>query len=75
MNKVMDLFREAGLPDGVVNLLNGAAETVQSICDHKDVKAVTFVGTSKVAEFVSHRCRLLNKRVIALGVNNSLFLF
>lgn len=63
----MTLLKEAGIPDGVVNLVNGTAPVVQRLCDHKDVKAVTFVGTSKVAELLSHRCRLINKRVLALG--------
>ena len=40
---------------------------VQSICDHPDIVAVSFVGSSKVAEIVSKRCRALNKRVLALG--------
>ncbi|KAJ3216456.1 hypothetical protein HK099_005858, partial [Clydaea vesicula] len=67
MNKVMELFKEAGLPNGVINLVNGTAEAVLAICDHPDIKAVTFVGTSHVAEIVSKRCRNLNKRVLALG--------
>ena len=37
------------------------------MCDHLDISAVTFVGSSKVAEIVSTRCRSLNKRVLALG--------
>jgi malonate-semialdehyde dehydrogenase (acetylating)/methylmalonate-semialdehyde dehydrogenase len=67
MSFTMDLLKEAGLPDGVVNLVHGTAKVVQQLCDHPLVKAVTFVGTSKVAEMLSHRCRLLNKRVLALG--------
>lgn len=67
MTFVMEILREAGLPDGVVNLIHGTAPVVQQLCDHKDVKAVTFVGTTKVAEILSHRCRFLNKRILALG--------
>ncbi|KAJ3302129.1 hypothetical protein HDV03_005420 [Kappamyces sp. JEL0829] len=67
MSFVMRLLKEAGLPAGVVNLVHGTAPVVQSLCDHPDVKAVTFVGTTKVAELLSHRCRQLNKRVLALG--------
>lgn len=40
---------------------------VESICDHPQIEAVTFVGSSKVAEIVAHRARLKNKRVLALG--------
>ncbi len=67
MSRVMGLFREAGLPDGVVNLVNGTRETVEALCDHPLVRGVTFVGTSLVAEAIAKRCRNLNKRVIALG--------
>jgi hypothetical protein len=48
----------------VVTLLSVA---VNALCDHIFVKAVTFVGTSRVAEMLSKRCRYLNKRVLALG--------
>ncbi|KAG0341928.1 hypothetical protein BG004_005853 [Podila humilis] len=67
MTKVVELLKEAGLPDGVVNLVNGTAETVNALIDHPDVKAVTFAGTSKVAEIIAQRCHQLNKRVLALG--------
>ncbi|KAJ3213579.1 hypothetical protein HDU67_002706 [Dinochytrium kinnereticum] len=67
MNRVMDLLKEAGLPPGVVNMVNGAAETATLLVDHPDVKAITFVGTSHVAELISKRGRNLNKRVVALG--------
>jgi malonate-semialdehyde dehydrogenase (acetylating)/methylmalonate-semialdehyde dehydrogenase len=75
MMKAMDIFREAGLPDGVVNLVNGTRETVEFLVDSPSVKAVTFVGTSAVARSLAHRARLLvcslpshqDKRVIALG--------
>jgi malonate-semialdehyde dehydrogenase (acetylating)/methylmalonate-semialdehyde dehydrogenase len=67
MMKVMDIFREAGIPDGVVNLVNGTRETVEHLVDAPSVKVVTFVGTSAVARSLAHRARLLDKRVIALG--------
>lgn len=67
MTFVMELLKESGLPDGVVNLIHGTAPVVQQLCDHPDVKALTFVGTTKVAEILSHRCRNLNKRILALG--------
>ncbi|KAH6564294.1 hypothetical protein BASA60_010376 [Batrachochytrium salamandrivorans] len=64
---VMELLKEAGLPDGVVNLVHGTAKVVNQLVDHPNVKAVTFVGTSTVAELIYKRGGLLNKRVIALG--------
>ncbi|KAJ2998964.1 hypothetical protein HDV02_003802 [Globomyces sp. JEL0801] len=67
MGFTMKLIQEAGFPEGVVNIVHGTASVVQQLCDHPKVKAVTFVGTSHVAELLSHRCRLLNKRVLCLG--------
>ena len=40
---------------------------MNAICDHSDISAVSFVGSSKVAEIVSQRCHRINKRVLALG--------
>jgi len=61
------LVAEAGIPNGVFQVVNGQAEVVNAICDHPDIAAVTFVGSSKVAEIVAKRCRAINKRVLALG--------
>jgi malonate-semialdehyde dehydrogenase (acetylating)/methylmalonate-semialdehyde dehydrogenase len=58
---------EAGLPAGVLTILNGEAETVNSIIDHKDVKAVGFVGSSKIAKLVYQRATNLGKRALCLG--------
>ncbi|KAJ3225143.1 hypothetical protein HDU81_008124, partial [Chytriomyces hyalinus] len=67
MNRVASLIREAGFPAGVVNIVHGAAETAGLLTSHPDVKAVTFVGTSHVAELIHKQGRALNKRVLALG--------
>ncbi|KAJ3415352.1 hypothetical protein HDV05_005089 [Chytridiales sp. JEL 0842] len=67
MNRTIELLREAGLPPGVVNIVHGAAETATLLVDHPDVKAVTFVGTSYVAELLTMRGRALGKRVLSLG--------
>ena len=61
------LMKAAGIPDGVFQMVHGDVVAVQSICDHPDIVAVSFVGSSKVAEIVSNRCHALNKRVLALG--------
>jgi len=58
---------EAGLPPGVLTILNGEAETVNAIIDHKDVKAVGFVGSSKVAKIVYQRTTGHGKRALCLG--------
>jgi malonate-semialdehyde dehydrogenase (acetylating)/methylmalonate-semialdehyde dehydrogenase len=67
MHKTMDLLKEAGLPNGVVNLVHGDKVCVDSIIEHPDIRAVTFVGSSPVASIVSSKCHKLNKRVLALG--------
>jgi len=67
MSLVVELFKEAGLPDGVVNIINGTAEAVEALCDNEGIKALTFVGSTKVAEIVSRRARAKDKRVVALG--------
>jgi len=62
-----EAFKEAGLPDGVLTILNGGVETVNAIIDHPIIKAVGFVGSSKIAKLVYARAAALGKRVLALG--------
>lgn len=64
---IAELMIEAGVPPGVFQIVHGAVDIVTSMCDHPDIAAVTFVGSSKVAEIVSTRCHAVNKRVLALG--------
>jgi malonate-semialdehyde dehydrogenase (acetylating)/methylmalonate-semialdehyde dehydrogenase len=65
MMRMTELMVEAGIPKGVFQIVHGAVEIVNAICDHPDIAAVTFVGSSKVAELVSNRCNASHKRVIA----------
>jgi acyl-CoA reductase-like NAD-dependent aldehyde dehydrogenase len=65
--QVMEIIKRAGIPDGVVQIVNGTVPVVEAICDHPDIPAISFVGSSKVAEIVAHRGRKNNKRVLALG--------
>jgi malonate-semialdehyde dehydrogenase (acetylating) / methylmalonate-semialdehyde dehydrogenase len=67
MTRVADLLVEAGVPAGVFQIVHGAVDVVTSLCEHPDISAVTFVGSSKVAEIVANKCHLTNKRVLALG--------
>jgi methylmalonic acid semialdehyde dehydrogenase len=67
MYRVLDLFKEAGLPDGVLNVVQGTKDAVNALIESPDVKAVTFVGSSPVAKLISEKCRALNKRCTALG--------
>jgi malonate-semialdehyde dehydrogenase (acetylating) / methylmalonate-semialdehyde dehydrogenase len=61
------LLKEAGLPDGVFNIVNGDSEIVEAICDHPGIQAVSFVGSTKVAKIVYQRATHNFKRVLALG--------
>lgn len=65
--KLADLLKEAGLPDGVLNIINGDREIVEAICDHPGIEAVSFVGSTKVAKIVYARASASMKRVVALG--------
>ncbi len=65
--KIAEALKEAGLPDGVLQVLQGGRETVEAIIDHLDVKAIGFVGSTKVAKAVYQRGTHLGKRVLALG--------
>ncbi|MGB3074292.1 MAG: CoA-acylating methylmalonate-semialdehyde dehydrogenase, partial [Chitinophagales bacterium] len=66
-NKIAELLKEAGLPDGVFNIVNGDREIVEAICDHPDIEAVSFVGSTKVAKIVYKRSTGNLKRCVALG--------
>ena len=61
------LLKEAGLPDGVFNIVNGDSEIVEAICDHPKIEAVSFVGSTKVAKLVYQRATHNFKRALALG--------
>ncbi len=65
--RIFELIQQTGLPNGVVNLVNGGKEVVESICEHPDVKGVSFVGSSSVAKIVYRKCGETGKRVQALG--------
>jgi len=72
--RMAELLKEAGLPDGVFNIINGRREIVEGICDHKDIDAVSFVGSTHVAKLVYQRSTNNLKRCVALGgAKNHLF--
>ncbi len=62
-----DLLRQAGLPDGVFNVVQGDKEAVEALLAHPDVKAVSFVGSTPIARHLYQRGAELGKRVQALG--------
>jgi len=61
------LLMEAGLPEGVLNIVHGDKDAVDAILDHPDIKAVSFVGSTPIAEYVYRRGTQAGKRVQALG--------
>lgn len=67
MMKVFALIDQIGLPDGVINLVHGGKETVDALLDHPEIKAISFVGSSKVAKYVYSRGAANGKRVQAQG--------
>ncbi|MBA4207735.1 MAG: methylmalonate-semialdehyde dehydrogenase (CoA acylating), partial [Polymorphum sp.] len=64
---VYELFREAGFPEGVLNVVHGGKEAVDVLLTHPDVKAVSFVGSTPIAEYVYATGTAHGKRVQALG--------
>jgi len=61
------LWAEAGLPDGVFNVVHGDKEAVDALLDHADVQAVSFVGSTPIAKYIHERATATGKRVQALG--------
>lgn len=66
-NKLAELFSEAGLPDGVFNIIHGAHDVVNGLLTHEDVKAISFVGSEPVAKYVYEKAAMNGKRVQALA--------
>ncbi|GDY28409.1 CoA-acylating methylmalonate-semialdehyde dehydrogenase [Gandjariella thermophila] len=66
-NRIAELYAEAGLPDGVFNVVHGDKVAVDAILDHPDVAAVSFVGSTPIAKYVHERATAAGKRVQALG--------
>lgn len=65
--RIAELLKEAGLPDGVFNVVNGGQKAVEAICDHPRIQAVSFVGSTKVAKIVYARATSMHKRALCLG--------
>jgi malonate-semialdehyde dehydrogenase (acetylating)/methylmalonate-semialdehyde dehydrogenase len=65
--RIAELWAEAGLPDGVVNVVNGDREAVDTLLEHPDIRAISFVGSTPVARHVYETGTRAGKRVQALG--------
>ncbi|WP_031372797.1 CoA-acylating methylmalonate-semialdehyde dehydrogenase [Lysobacter antibioticus] len=69
--RLVELALQAGVPKGVLNVVHGGEDVVNAICDHPDIKAVSFVGSTKVGTHVYHRASLAGKRVqCMMGAKN-----
>ena len=62
-----ELLKEAGLPDGVFNVVQGDKEAVDALIEHPDVKAISFVGSTPIANYIYETGARHGKRVQALG--------
>ncbi|MBI5239014.1 MAG: CoA-acylating methylmalonate-semialdehyde dehydrogenase [Elusimicrobia bacterium] len=73
--RIAEMLQEAGLPDGVLNVVCGGREIVTAIAEHPGIEAVSFVGSTKVAKMVYQKTTNRGKRCLALGsANNHLIL-
>ncbi|SDM00496.1 malonate-semialdehyde dehydrogenase (acetylating) / methylmalonate-semialdehyde dehydrogenase [Oryzisolibacter propanilivorax] len=69
--RLCELALEAGVPPGVLNVLHGGEDVVNAICDHPDIKAISFVGSTRVGTHVYNRASLAGKRVqCMMGAKN-----
>jgi malonate-semialdehyde dehydrogenase (acetylating)/methylmalonate-semialdehyde dehydrogenase len=69
--RLVELALEAGIPPGVLNVIHGGAEAVDLLCDHPDIKAISFVGSSRVGSHVYNRASQNGKRVqCMMGAKN-----
>ncbi|MCC5900898.1 MAG: CoA-acylating methylmalonate-semialdehyde dehydrogenase [Halomonas sp.] len=64
---IAELLKQAGLPDGVFNVVQGDKDSVEALIDHPDVKALSFVGSTPIANLIYERGAKHGKRVQALG--------
>ena len=69
--RLCELALEAGIPPGVLNVIHGGEDAVNALCDHPDIQAISFVGSTKVGTHVYHRASLNGKRVqCMMGAKN-----
>jgi malonate-semialdehyde dehydrogenase (acetylating) / methylmalonate-semialdehyde dehydrogenase len=67
MQKIFQLIEQTGLPDGVINLINGAKGTVDAILDHPSIQAISMVGSTPVARYIYSRAAANGKRAQCQG--------
>ena len=65
------MAQDAGLPDGTLNIIHGAHDAVNFVCDHPDIKAISFVGSNQAGEYIYERGTKTGKRVQSnMGAKN-----
>ncbi len=69
--KIAEFAQEAGLPDGVLNIVHGGKDTVNALCDHPDIKAISFVGSAPVGTLVYNRASGTGKRAQCMMAANN----
>jgi len=75
LDRILELSREAGIPEGVFSLAHGGTDVVNELATHPDIRAVTFVGSSPVAKIVGDMAQSHGKKAVCLGgANNHLVL-
>ena len=67
MNYIAQLFKDAGFPSGVFQIINGTADVAKKLLMHPQISAISFVGSSPVAKSIYTSCTSIQKRVLALG--------
>jgi len=71
VNLLIDLLKESGVPDGVVNIVHGGKDTVNAMCTHKDIKGVSFVGSNQAGEHIYRTASNTGKRAqVNMGAKN-----
>ncbi len=65
--KIFEILDDIGFPEGVVNMVHGSREVVNSLLDHPDIEGISFVGATPTAKYIYQRCGETGKRVQALG--------
>ena len=70
-NILVDLLKESGVPDGVLNIVQGGSDTVTNMCTHPDIRAVSFVGGNKAGEYIYKTASNHGKRTqVNMGAKN-----
>lgn len=70
-NLLIDLLKESGVPDGVVNIVHGGRDTVNHMCEHKDIKGISFVGSNQAGEHIYRSASNTGKRAqVNMGAKN-----